>query len=73
MECRNSGLDDFRMSFSDEYKLKTVCIDSGPGLDSDYAKMAAEDKLDGYEAIWAFYDDSHDEYEVLCVKKKESL
>lgn len=59
------------MSFFSDYKLVSVCVDSGPEIGSDDAKRSAEERLDGYEAIWAFYDDSHDEYEVLCVKKKD--
>lgn len=80
MEYRNSGLDEgsSHMSFSNEYEQKLVrvtlshdhyAVDSGSS--DEKARDIAESKLEGFEAIHAFYDDSCDTYEVLCVKKKE--
>lgn len=69
------------MSFFSEYEQELVKVtlshDYYGAMDNkssdERARDIAESKLEGFEAIHAFYDDSCDTYEVLCVKKKGSL
>lgn len=48
--------------------IKSVRIQGGPCRGSEEVAYEAAEKNPGYRVLWAFYDDSVDEFEILLLK-----